>query len=114
MDATNIMAIVLIVTAVIFVAVLLYTYVRNNTLDKIRADVYQLFLKAEHDPEVMASGKQKMKYVLTRVRSLLPNWIQFFITDAFLDKIVEGWFREIKDLLDDGKLNDSNMEDDLK
>ena len=114
MEATTVLTIALIVTAVIFFIVLGISYIRNNSLEKIRADVYQLFLKAEHNPEVMASGKQKMKWVLSRARSLLPGWAQLIITDAFLEKIVEGWFQAVKDLLDDGKLNKSYMEDDLK
>lgn len=102
--------IAIIVVAVLAVAVLgagIYFYVRDKTLNEIRADVYQLFLEAEHNPEFMESGKQKMKWVLCKARCLLPNWAQLFITDAFLEKVVEGWFRAVKDLLDDGKLNKS-------
>lgn len=102
--------IAIIVVAVLAIAVLgagIYLYIRDKTLNEIRADVYQLFLKAEHNPEFMESGKQKMKWVLVKARLLLPNWAQMFITDAFLEKVVEGWFRAVKDLLDDGKLNKS-------
>lgn len=107
MTINTIMTILLIVFAVVIVTAGAYFYLRDKTLNDIRADVYQLFLEAEHDPEIMTSGKQKMKWVLSQARRLLPNWAQVLITDAFLEKVVEGWFRAIKDLLDDGKLNKS-------
>lgn len=105
--------IAIIVVAAFAIAVLgagIYFYVRDKSLSEIRADVYQLFLEAEHKPEIMESGKQKMKWVLSRARSLLPEWAELFITDAFLEKVVEGWFRAVKDLLDDGKLNNTGEE----
>ena len=52
-----------------------------------------------------------MKWVLSQARLLLPAWAQVFITDAFLEKVVQGWFNAIKDLLDDGKLNKSTVEE---
>lgn len=85
----------------------IYFYFRDKTLNDIRADVYQLFLKAEHNPNFAKEGKKKMKWVLYRARMLLPSWAQFLITDAFLKKVVEAWFQAVKDLLDDGKYNKS-------
>ncbi|MBO5070728.1 MAG: hypothetical protein J6C37_10260 [Roseburia sp.] len=110
MTINTILTIVLIVATLILVGVGIYFYFRDKSLGEIRAEVYQLFLKAEHNPEFAESGKQKMKWVLSRARMLLPNWIQVFITDVFLEKIVQGWFDAVKDLLDDGKLNKSNKE----
>lgn len=82
-----------------------YFYFRNKALEDIRSDVYQLFLQAEHTFTQTGAGKQKMKWVISKARSLLPNWAQVFITEDFLEKVVEGWFRAVKDLLDDGKIN---------
>ena len=107
MTMNTIVTIVLIVIALAIIGAGIYFYLRDKSLSEIRADVYQLFLKAEHTPEVMTSGKQKMKWVLQRARMLLPNWAQTIIPDAFLEKVVEGWFRAVKDLLDDGKINKS-------
>lgn len=111
MTINTILTIALIVVTLIILGTGIYFYVRDKTLEDIRADVYQLFLKAEHNPEFSESGKQKMKWVLSRARMLLPTWLQVFITDAFLEKVIEGWFRAVKDLLDDGKMNKSNEED---
>ena len=104
---TNILLIVIIVAAVIGFAVCTYIYLRDKSLEDIRKDVYQLFLKAEHKYTESGTGKQKMKYVISQARMLLPNWLQFFITEELLEIVIEGWFQAVKDLLDDGKLNRS-------
>lgn len=105
MTINTIATIAVIVTLVITLTVGAIFYFRDKSLDDIRADVYQLFLEIEHNPAYYKAGKDKMKWVLARVKNYLPLWVQMFITDAFLEKVVEGWFRAVKDLLDDGKVN---------
>lgn len=95
---------VLIVISIIWMG---YAYLKNRTLDEIRGDVYQLVLKAEHTYKESASGKQKMKWVVSRARKLLPGWMQLIISEEMLEKIIQVWFDEVKDLLDDGKMNGS-------
>lgn len=109
MTINTIVTIVLIVSALAVMAAGVYFYLRDKSLNDIRADVYQKFLEAEHN-ERLNTGKKRMKWVLYQARALLPNWAQAFISDAFLEKAVEGWFRAIKDLLDDGKLNKSQTD----
>lgn len=107
MSINTIIIILLIAIAVIGVAASIFTYLRDKSIEDIRADVYQLFLKAEHTYLETGTGKQKMKYVIQQARGMLPAWVQFFITDELLEKVVEEWFKAVKDLLDDGKLNKS-------
>lgn len=95
---------VLIVISIIWMG---YAYLKNRTLDEIRGDVYQLVLKAEHTYKESSSGKQKMKWVVSQARKLLPGWIQIIISEEMLEKIIQVWFDEVKDLLDDGKMNGS-------
>lgn len=95
---------ILIIISVIWMG---YTYLKNRTLDEIRGDVYQLVLKAEHTYRLSSSGKQKMKWVVSQARKLLPGWLQLIISEEMLQKIIQVWFDEIKDLLDDGKMNGS-------
>lgn len=84
-----------------------YSYLKGRTLEQIRGDVYQLVLKAEHMYQESSAGKQKMKWVVQQARKLLPKWLQVIITDEVLEKIIQVWFDEVKDLLDDGKVNGS-------
>lgn len=107
MTISTIVTIVVIVILLAVLAIGAYFYFRDKTLNDIRADVYQLFLQAEHNPAIMESGKKKMRWVLHKARDMLPGWAKLFITDECLEKIVEGWFRAVKDLLDDGKYNQS-------
>ena len=94
------LAILLIVTIII-----VFQYMKAKGLDGIRMDVYQLILRAEHMYKESGQGQQKLKWVVQQARGLLPKWLQVFITEDALIKIIEKWFRGVKDLLDDGKIN---------
>lgn len=107
MTLNTIVTIVIIVATLAIILLGCYFYLRDKSLNDIRADVYQKFLEAEHDPRFTNKPKKRMVWVLQQARSLLPGWTQILVTDKFLEKIVEGWFRAIKDLLDDGKYNKS-------
>ncbi len=107
MSINTIIMVILVVVAIIGLGICTYIYIRNKSLEDIRADVYQQFLKAEHMYKESGSGKQKMKYVISQARMLLPNWLQIFITEELLEMVIEEWFQAVKDLLDDGKLNRS-------
>ena len=85
----------------------MYVYLRNRSMEEIRADVYHLFLVAEHTFTESGSGKQKMEWVIGKTRGLLPGWLQTFVTDEVILRIIQGWFTAVKDLLDDGKYNNS-------
>jgi len=50
MTINTILTMALIVATLIMLGAGIYFYVRDKTLSDIRADVYQLFLKAEHKP----------------------------------------------------------------
>lgn len=107
MTFNAIITILVIVFLLLVLVAGIYFYFRDKTLNEIRADVYQKFLEAEHNPNFTKKGKQKMKWVLSQARMLLPEWAQVLISDTFLENVVEGWFRAVKDLLDDGKYNKS-------
>lgn len=111
MSTSTIMVIILAVLTALVLGFSLWVYVRDKTINEIRVDVYHLFLKAEHAFKKSGSGKQKMKYVVSQARKLLPEWLQYFITDEFLESVIEKWFRSVKDLLDDGKMNGSEKEE---
>lgn len=104
---------VLIIIAIVVAASIIYmgySYLIDHTVDQIRVDAYQLILKAEHMYQKSSTGKQKMKWVVSQARKLLPGWLQVIVTDEVLQKIIQVWFDEIKDLLDDGKVNGSQKQ----
>ncbi len=104
-----IMVLVLVVLVVVTI-VIAFQYLKTKGLEGIRLDVYQLILKAEHMYNESSTGKQKFEWVIQQARSLLPKWLQIFISEAALRKIIQNWFAGVKDLLDDGKLNNSQSE----
>lgn len=100
----------LVIITIIFAVLFLIgavEYFKSKTLDDIRADVYKLFLRAEHNFKESHAGEQKMKWVIGRARGLLPVWVQMIVTEEMFEGIVQFWFDGIKDLLDDGKINDT-------
>ncbi|MCM1237523.1 MAG: hypothetical protein NC489_46245 [Ruminococcus flavefaciens] len=98
----------LVIITILFAVLCLISaveYLKGKSLDEIRQDVYKLFLKAEHNYEESGTGKQKMKWVISKARGLLPSWTQMIITEEMFESIIQYWFDGIKDLLDDGKMN---------
>lgn len=111
MDGVSTMPILMITILIIAFIItsigIVYSYLKDKRLDDIRGDVYQLFLRAEHIYKTSGSGQQKMKYVISKARLLLPPWLQALISETALERLLETWLREVKDLLDDGKVNGS-------
>ena len=103
----NAITIMLIVVGIMLAGSAIYVYVKNRTLEQIRGDVYQLFLEAEHRYKESGTGKKKMEWVIKRARMLLPEWARVIITEDLMIEVIEGWFKAVKDLLDDGKYNHS-------
>lgn len=102
--------VVAVVTVLVIVTlVCVYQYTKMKGLDGIRGDVYQLILKAEHVYNASGQGKQKLKWVVSQARGLLPKWMQVFVTEEMMMKVIDEWFKGVKDLLDDGKVNGSQQ-----
>ena len=105
-------------------------FIRKRGLDQIRQDVYALFVEAERLFTESGAGQEKFNYVVasllrdrifafwlasSRSDTLnglgllqLPKYIQVLISKEKLEQIIQFWFDEAKDFLDDGKMNDSN------
>ncbi len=107
MTQEPVLFIVLTVLVFFFVVLGMYKYLKRKNIEEIRSDVYKLVLRAEHVYKESDSGKQKMKWVVSQARRLLPGWLQVIISEEALEKIIQIWFDEVKDLLDDGKMNGS-------
>ena len=90
---------VITVLIIAFLIKKLIDYITKKGLEGIRLDVYKLFVEAEKTFKASKQGQQKFDYVIHMARGLLPKPIQLFVSDNML--------KEIKDLLDDGKLNNS-------
>ncbi len=90
----------------IILGIILLSYLLIKLNKDIRLKAYDLFIRAEHHFG-SGTGKNKMKYVIENLYRYLPNLVTIFISTETLQKIVQKFFNEIKDLLDDGKRNKS-------
>lgn len=101
-----ILAIIGLVVA-IFVLVKL---VQKIGLDKIRGEVYQLFLDAEHEFQE-GENDEKFEYVINAAKAFIPAPFNLIITESLLRRVIQSWFDLVKDLLDDGKMNGTSTEE---
>lgn len=99
---------ILVIGVLLIVTIIMaFQYFKAKGLEGIRTDVYVLILKAEHIYNESGQGMQKMKWVANQARGLLPKWMQSIVTEEMLIRVIEEWFKGVKDLLDDGKVNRS-------
>lgn len=108
MDMITMLIIIATILMLFASGLLIYVYLRDKTKEELRKAVYDWILKAEHLYKESGSGKQKLKWVVQRARAYLPTWTYWFVTEEALEKLINIWFAEVKDLLDDGKMNKSN------
>lgn len=101
------MAVILIALLLIFAILLAVKVIRDAGLEKIRCVVYKGFLVAEHSFQ-HGDNEQKFDYVVQLARSALPSPLDLFITEKSLRKVIQLWFDLCKDLLDDGKINNTH------
>lgn len=99
------------IMSIVFVAVVavmgLFVVVKTMQtvgLEKVRAYVYWLFQRAEHEFQ-HGQNKEKFEYVVNLAKNAIPAPFNLFITESCLRKIIQTWFDLCKDFLDDGKMN---------
>lgn len=105
--------VIAVIFIVLVIAVTLFFVVKklqSMGLEKIRATVYKAFVKAENDFKYGANA-QKFEYVADLAKSYLPAPFSFLITEKLLRRTVQLWFNLVKDLLDDGRINDTIKEE---
>ena len=90
---TNIVLFLIIAIGILVFGSALYAYIRNKTLEEIREEVYKLFLEAEHMYKESGTGKQKMKWVVSMARMLLPDWAQVLDHGGFIMQSNPGLVR---------------------
>lgn len=103
--------ILVIVALILIIVTIVMTvqFAKIKGLDGIRNNVYQLMLKAEHVFNESGQGQKKLKWVVQQARGLLPKWLQIFVSEQMLMQLIDRWFKGVKDLLDDGKVNSSQQ-----
>ena len=80
---------------------------RSKSLEDIRSDVYEAFLRLEEEITGTKVGQQRLEKAVEYAYELIPSWMRIFITKAFLKKTVDKWFKQIKKILDDSRPKDN-------
>lgn len=101
-----VIAAIFIVVVIVISIFLIVKAMQKIGTEKIREYVYQLFVEAEHRFE-HGENTSKFEYVVQLARSAIPSPFNLFITESLLRKVIQTWFDLCKDLLDDGKLNNT-------
>lgn len=105
--ASAIVFIIIVTLVAIFLFIKTMQYVG---MEKIRKQVYELFIRAEHEFE-HGENQQKFDYVICLAKAKIPEPFNAFITESFLRRVVQTWFCLCKDLLDDGKMNGTGKDE---
>jgi hypothetical protein len=84
-------------------------YGKAALFTKMREDAYKLMLAAEQKFGAK-NGKTKFAWVVERFYPMIPKSVKIFWTQADLEEFVQKTFDKSVDFLDDGKLNNSNVE----
>lgn len=96
--------IILAFLGVVIALFLVFKYIQYVGLEKVRKQVYKLFIVAEREFQ-HGANTDKFEYVITWAKMAIPMPFCLFITESLLRKVVQAWFDICKDLLDDGRLN---------
>lgn len=90
------------------IAVLVYIgyLVANRKWEELRSDAYVLILQAER-AWGKRDGNKKFKFVLDTLYAKLPWILILFVDEDVLSDSIQYWYDELKDYLDNGKLDDS-------
>ena len=90
-----------------FAAYLFVKEMQRLGLEKIRGMVYRGFIEAENRFK-HGDNERKFEYVVALARENIPAPFNAFISVKLLKVVVQAWFDLVKDLLDDGRINQSS------
>ncbi len=79
----------------------------NRKWAQLRATAYRMILQAEKVITGTKRGQERFELVFDRVYSLIPSWLRFFILESELREQMQKWYNDIKDYLDNGKIDKS-------
>lgn len=58
-------------------------------------------------------SKERFEFVFNRLYSLIPAWLRFFFPETLVKEKMQEWYNDIKDWMEDSKLDESNRPPDV-
>ena len=103
----NLQQTIVIVVGIVLTIVILAIVIRALQafgLSRCRGIVYKAFVTAENHFE---QGNDKFEYVISVAKNAIPKPLNLIITDKVIRRTIQLWFDICKDLLDDGRVNNT-------
>jgi hypothetical protein len=104
------MDISIIVTICVFVLALVVVIIQvvNGKWEMLKAEAVAGIFYAEKIIVGTKRGRDKMNFVIDVLyKNYVPAWMKIFVTKQMLEDLIEDSFFKVRDLLDDGKSNNS-------
>lgn len=79
----------------------------NKKWDQLRGTAYWMILQAEDVIRGTKRGKERFETVLQQIYSLIPAWLRFWFPETLVREKLQDWYNQIKDYLDNGKIDGS-------
>lgn len=95
-----------ILIVVCFIAMMI-SFAARGKWETIRKISYKLILQAETTIAGTKRGQERFDQVLEQIYILIPAWIRFFAPKSLVKEKLQEWFNEVKDYLDNGKVDGS-------
>ena len=84
---------IIVILAIAWLGILYWELKQNGLKDA----AIKFILEAE---KTLANNEEKFDMVCEKVITLLPNWLEVFITPTMIEKLVQHTFDSIKEVLD--------------
>ena len=100
--------------SILIIAVFLFwvgLLIVNKKWDELRGTAYRLMLHAEKVITGTKRGQERFETVFKQIYSLIPPWLQFFVLESDLKEKLQKWYNDIKDYMDNGKVDGSKPPD---
>ncbi len=91
---------------VLLINILIYAFLE---WEKFKREAYKYMLAAKKlaKDAILNSGEEQQEWVIEKILKVSPKGITIFLGEERLKSIIKGLYDNMKDLLDDGELNES-------
>lgn len=99
---------ILMVVALLGIVAIMALLALKGKWTSLRMMAYGLMLAAER--HVGTTGAEKMNAVLSAFYEMLPAFIQRYVDAVAFRSLLQGWYDNAKDFLDDSSINGSILD----
>lgn len=92
--------------AIVFIVMILV----NKNYQLLRAEAFRLMMQVEKKNTVSTAGYKKFEKVYNTLYDVyIPSWFRVFYSKEDMREILQYWYEELKDYLDNGILDNSTQ-----